>query len=96
MTVDIAERVADATGWGEIRVTDTGPGIPEAEKASIFEPYYRSEGTATLPGVGLGLAISNALVRQMGGRLEVESDVGVGSSFIMRFPAADAARISGP
>ncbi|MBW3554020.1 MAG: GAF domain-containing protein [Gemmatimonadetes bacterium] len=88
VTVEISECAVGGAGWGEIRVTDTGPGIAEAEKASIFEPYYRSEGTATLPGVGLGLAISHALVRQMGGRLDVESEVGVGSSFIIRFPAA--------
>ena len=87
VTVDVgACRIGDAC-WGEIRVTDTGPGIADAEKAAIFEPYYRSEGTAQLPGVGLGLAISHALVQQMGGAMEVESEVGVGSSFILRFPA---------
>lgn len=85
VTVDAAVRTLDGAAWGEIRVTDTGPGIPDAERASIFEPYYRSEGTAQLPGVGLGLAISHALVQQMGGRMEVESEVGVGSCFIVRF-----------
>ncbi|HEX8359955.1 MAG TPA: ATP-binding protein [Longimicrobium sp.] len=74
--------------WGEIRVADTGPGIAEAEQAAIFEPYYRSEGTAQLPGVGLGLAISFALVKQMGGELALESRVGAGSTFIVRLPRA--------
>ncbi len=74
-------------GWGEIRVADTGPGIAQAEQAAIFEPYYRSEGTAQLPGVGLGLAISQALVRQMEGELVLESEPGTGSTFIVRFPA---------
>jgi signal transduction histidine kinase len=83
ITVTVSER---ASG-GEIRVTDSGPGIAEAERAAIFEPYYRSDGTAHMPGVGLGLAISHGLVRQMGGELSVESEVGVGSSFIVRLPA---------
>ena len=87
VTVGTARRTIDGAAWGEIRVTDTGPGIADAEKAAIFEPYYRSEGTAQLPGVGLGLAISHALVQQMGGALEVESELGAGSSFIVRFPA---------
>jgi phosphoserine phosphatase RsbU/P len=72
--------------YGEIRVTDTGPGIPEAERAAIFGAYYRSSGTAGAPGVGLGLAISAALIAQMGGTLEVESVVGEGASFMMRLP----------
>jgi phosphoserine phosphatase RsbU/P len=91
VTVDTATRSVDGASWGEIRVTDTGPGIAGAENAAIFEPYYRSEGTAQSPGVGLGLAISRALVQQMGGRLEVESEVGVGSSFFVRFPRLDRA-----
>jgi signal transduction histidine kinase len=72
----------------EIRVTDTGPGIPEADRAAIFEAYFRSDATAGAAGVGLGLAISQALVEQMRGTLSVESEVGKGSSFILRFPIA--------
>ncbi|HEY4219049.1 MAG TPA: ATP-binding protein [Gemmatimonadaceae bacterium] len=70
--------------WGEIRVTDSGPGIAAAERDAIFQPYYRSPGTAMLPGIGLGLAISHALVAQMGGTLSVESEQGAGSSFAIR------------
>jgi len=72
--------------WGELRVTDDGPGIAEEERAAIFEPYYRSEGTARIPGVGLGLAISRALIVQMGGEMRVESELGAGSSFVVRLP----------
>jgi phosphoserine phosphatase RsbU/P len=88
ITVDTGRRAVASAHWGEIRVTDTGPGIADADRAAILEPYYRSEATAQLPGVGLGLAISHALVQQMGGRLEVESQLGVGSSFIIQFPRA--------
>ena len=86
ITVTIAARQHGGSEWGEFRVTDTGPGIPDAEKVAIFEPYYRSEGTARVPGIGLGLAISRALVVQMGGDLTVESEAGRGSSFALRFP----------
>ena len=78
--------VVRGTAWGEVRVTDTGPGIARAEQAAIFEPYYRSEGTALLPGIGLGLAISSALVKQLGGEMDVESVPGEGSTFAIRFP----------
>ncbi len=84
ITVSVATVQADETEWGEIRVTDNGPGIPPAECEAIFQPYYRSEGTATLPGIGLGLAISHSLVAQMGGQLGVESTEGAGSSFTIR------------
>jgi signal transduction histidine kinase len=88
ITVTTARYDEGGAAWGEVRVTDTGPGIPPAEQAAIFEPYYRSEGTAHAPGVGLGLAISHALVRQMAGALLLESRPGAGSTFIIRLPLA--------
>lgn len=75
--------------WGAIRVTDTGPGIAPAEQSAIFEPYYRSDATAMMPGVGLGLAISHGLMQQMGGRLDLESELGAGSTFTIRLPLID-------
>jgi signal transduction histidine kinase len=89
--VETVARVADGVPWGEVRVSDTGPGIPEGERAAVFEPYYRSAGTACEPGVGLGLAISHALAARMGGELALESEEGAGSSFILRLPAVVAA-----
>ena len=87
--VTLGTRVRDQDGarWGEVRVSDTGPGIPERERAAVFEPYYRSAETASAPGVGLGLAISHALAARMGGALTLESEVGAGSAFILRLPA---------
>lgn len=82
---------SDDARFVELRVTDTGPGIPEADRAAIFEAYFRSAGTSGAAGVGLGLAISRALVEQMGGSLYVESELEQGSSFILRFPLAAAA-----
>ena len=85
-TITVATTASPESSWGEIRVTDTGPGIPLAEQASVFDPYYRSEHTAQLPGVGLGLAISRALVQQMGGELTVTCESGC--SFLIRLPRA--------
>ena len=87
-SITVAARLCtlDGASWGEIVVTDTGPGIPPEEQAAIFEPYYRSESAASLPGVGLGLAISHALISQMGGVLALHSEPGVGSSFAVRLP----------
>ncbi len=73
-------------GYGDVRVSDTGPGIADAERAAVFEPYYRSAGAARAPGVGLGLAISHALVARMGGAVSVESEVGAGSAFVLTLP----------
>jgi len=90
ITVSASTVHAADTEWGDIRVTDNGPGIAAAERDAIFQPYYRSAGTAALPGIGLGLAISHALVAQMGGMLMVESEVGAGSSFLIRLRSVSA------
>jgi signal transduction histidine kinase len=69
-------------------VRDTGIGIEAEKLASIFEPFVQidSHFTRTREGVGLGLAISRDLARGMGGDLFVESEVGRGSSFVVRLP----------
>ena len=89
-TITVSLGNATDVRFAELRVTDTGPGIPEADRAAIFEAYFRSAATAGAAGVGLGLAISQALVEQMGGTLSVESEMGKGSSFILRFTIASA------
>jgi signal transduction histidine kinase len=95
VAVSVSARENDGVAWGEVRVADTGPGIPEAERAAVFEPYYRSADTARAPGVGLGLAISYALIARMGGDISVESQVGVGSTFILTFRGPSSTSIRG-
>ena len=90
ITVSTGLETVDGQRWGVIRVSDTGPGIAREECAAIFEPFYRSEGTSRAAGVGLGLAISHALVSEMGGTITVESEPGAGAVFSLRLRAMGA------
>jgi signal transduction histidine kinase len=84
-TITIA--TARTGGHIEIRVADTGSGIPPERLPAIFDEFV----TTKRRGLGLGLAISKRIVEQLGGTIEVESEVGRGTAFTMRFPARDDA-----
>lgn len=73
-------------GPHEVRasVTDTGTGIPREHLGRIFEPFFTTRSEAG--GTGLGLAVSLGIVRQHGGDIEVQSEVGRGSTFTVRLP----------
>ncbi|MCR8969998.1 two-component system histidine kinase PnpS [Facklamia sp. 7083-14-GEN3] len=72
----------------EITVADTGIGIPETEMDRIFERFYRVDKARSRNsgGTGLGLSIVRNLVKMMGGKIEVKSQVGVGTSFTIILP----------
>lgn len=73
----------------QVAVADTGPGIPPEHLESIFERFHRAGGqTAGKGGTGLGLAICKAIVREHGGRIWAESELGRGSVFTFALPAA--------
>lgn len=78
-----AHEVQDGRMVVEIRVSDTGPGIPPEALSRIFERFYRVDNSLsrTTEGTGLGLAISRRLARMMGGDITVSSAQGIGSSF---------------
>jgi signal transduction histidine kinase len=85
---EVAMKAAAANGSYTIAVTDTGPGIAEADQAKIFEEFQQSESTHTKAkgGTGLGLAIAKRIVEMHGGRLWVESRLGSGSTFFFTIP----------
>jgi two-component system, NtrC family, sensor kinase len=69
----------------EISVTDTGSGIPPERLTAIFDDFV----TTKRRGLGLGLAISKRIVEQLNGTIDVQSEVGRGTAFTLRFPARD-------
>ncbi|MBI3392152.1 MAG: response regulator [Nitrospirae bacterium] len=72
-----------------VSVSDKGPGIPEETLHRIFEPFFTTRPVGS--GMGLGLTIADAIVRAHGGRIEVETAAGSGSTFRVFLPAVDAA-----
>jgi signal transduction histidine kinase len=75
-----------------ITVRDSGPGIEGSELRNIFEPFYRSPKVvkAQIHGTGLGLTVAARLAEEMGGRLSVTSQIGVGSTFTLHLPVGKA------
>jgi two-component system sensor histidine kinase GlrK len=82
--------------WVEVRVTDTGVGIPAEDVERVFDRFYQSSfhRGQHQPGTGLGLAIARHIVEAHGGQIWVESRVGAGTTFVFTLPVEsnDAAR----
>jgi signal transduction histidine kinase/CheY-like chemotaxis protein len=76
----------------EITVTDSGIGIPESDRDRIFESFQQGgRGPAREEGTGLGLTLSRRIVELLGGKMWLDSEVGVGSAFGFSLPARDTA-----
>ncbi len=74
-----------AGDWAEIRISDTGPGIPEEIRSKIFNAFFTTKGVGK--GSGQGLAISHSvIVDKHGGELTFETETGKGTTFIIRLP----------
>jgi len=67
-----------------IHIKDNGPGIPDNIKSKIFDPFFTTKEVGE--GTGLGLSIVYSIINQHGGQLDVESEVGVGTEFIITLP----------
>jgi signal transduction histidine kinase len=90
----LLERVLDGVS---LSVTDSGIGIAEEELQSIFEPFRRSSRTrGAIPGVGLGLSVSRRIVEAHGGRMEVTSREGQGTTFRVWLPLVMASGAPAP
>ncbi|MDX9788486.1 MAG: ATP-binding protein [Desulfobacterales bacterium] len=67
-----------------VAVADTGPGMPAANLEKIFQPFFTTKPVGK--GTGLGLAICYGIIKKIGGHIEVESEIGKGTTFYLHFP----------
>lgn len=82
--VRISGRIVD--GGVEVHVADNGIGIPVDDQQRVFEAFSRAHEDVQYPGLGLGLATCSKIVAQHGGKIRLESEVGVGTTVILFFP----------
>jgi len=68
-----------------VQISDQGAGIENSKLEKIFEPYYRVEETAHLPGTGLGLFITQKLLEYQNAKISVDSELGAGTTFTIEF-----------
>ena len=73
-----------------VEVADTGPGIPAAEVPHVWEELYRGRGARSVPGSGLGLALTQAIIQRHGGQIAVRSREGQGTVVTVRLPLRTA------
>jgi signal transduction histidine kinase len=83
--ITVTTRVVES--WAEIRIQDSGGGIPEKIRDRIFDPFFTTK--AVGKGTGQGLAIAHdVIVKKHGGAIAVDSEPGAGTTFILRLPLA--------
>jgi len=86
----IETMLSESGAWAVVRFHDTGAGIPQEQIANLFEPFY----TTKADGTGLGLAISYGIVERHGGEIDVSSQPGKGTTFVVRLPMRPIAESS--
>lgn len=82
--IEAGENLAHTEAW--VRIKDNGPGIPPESLARVFTPFF----TSKADGTGLGLPLSRKIVEEHGGTLEVKSDLGQGTEFVITLPSRSA------
>src|SRR3990170_2422298 len=90
LTVETMTKGEEDKLFAVVVINDTGAGIPEDIMNSIFDPFY----TTKIRGLGLGLSLTRRIVESHGGEIKVESDEGIGSTFIISLPVV--VKVSGP
>lgn len=80
--------------WVWVAISDTGCGIPQKNMNRIFEPFFTTKPVGS--GTGLGLSLSYSTVSKHGGRIDVESEVDVGTTFTVRLPVLPPASVESP
>lgn len=81
--------LARSANWGVVRVSDTGIGIAPEALGKVFDRFYRADfSRGEIPGTGLGLPIAKGIAEAHGGRIEVESEAGWGTTFIVYLPVS--------
>ena len=83
-------RASEDGQWVVVEVADTGPGIPAAEAPHVWEELYRGRAARSVPGSGLGLALTQAIVQRHGGHIAVRSREGQGTVVTVRLPQRQA------
>jgi len=85
---EVAIKASAVNGAYTLSVCDTGPGIPPADQAKIFEEFQQADSSATKKkgGTGLGLSIARRIIEMHGGRIWVESELGKGATFSINLP----------
>jgi len=88
--IEVSARLAEQNAWVQINVADTGIGIPKEDLDHIFERFFRSERPEVqlVDGTGLGLYITKSYVELLGGKIWLESEVDIGTTFSFTLPLA--------
>jgi two-component system OmpR family sensor kinase len=81
-------RVSRAGSGAELRVSDHGPGIPDAEREGVFQPFHRFAGSGERAGAGLGLALVRQIARRHGGDARYVAGAPSGGSFVVTLHTA--------
>ncbi len=89
ITLMVRREVENGADWVSFVVNDTGIGMSREQIDRLFQPFTQADSNIAVKygGTGLGLAITRRLITMMGGRISVNSEVGVGSTFTVRVPA---------
>ena len=83
---DYLESAHPEQPWLWLKISDSGPGMHREIIEKIYDPFFTTKNR----GTGLGLSIVHSIIKEHGGRLEVESEIGIGSTFAVGLPAGEA------